>query len=109
MSEIAANVLVAFGVLFALTGNIGILRFPDVYTRLQASSKCTTTSVICVLSGLILMSPCAETTVRLLLIGVFALVTGPVASHAIARSAYKSGVKPWTRPAMAIDVEEKAG
>lgn len=98
MVEIIAYGFWGLGIFFAVACNVGILRFPDIYTRLQAASLGTVTSTVCFLIGLILMSPGVETTLRLLLIGVFSLLTGPVASHAIARSAYRSGVKPWRRP-----------
>jgi len=84
-------------IFFAFFGNIGMLRFPDIYTRLQASSKCATTSLLSLFIGLIILKGFSSISVRILVIGIFFLLTGPVASHAIARSAYEGGILPWRK------------
>lgn len=77
------------GLFFAFFGSIGYLRFPDVYSRLQASSKCVTTAVVSVFIGLALIEGLSYITARLLVIGIFLFVTSPVSSHIIAKSAYE--------------------
>jgi len=84
-------------IFFAFFGNIGILRFPDVYTRLQASSKCAITSLLSLFIALIILKGFSFISVRILVIGIFFLLTGPVASHAIGRSAYEGGILPWRK------------
>ena len=100
-------IFLAIGVFFNLLASIGLLRFPDVYTRLHAGTKCTTFGSIFILGSVILIglkmwwfgegvnpsdgSILAIHTVFALLA---ILLTNPTGAHAIARAAYKSGVKP---------------
>lgn len=93
-------------IFFAFFGNIGILRFPDVYTRLQASSKCATTSLLSLFIGLMIFKGFSSMSVRILIIGVFFLLTSPVASHAIGRSAYEGGILPWRRVRQKEDISK---
>ncbi len=93
-------------IFFTLFGNIGILRFPDVYTRLQASSKCATTSLLSLFIGLMILKGFSSVTVRILVIAIFFLLTSPVASHAIGRSAYEGGILPWRRVRKKEDISE---
>jgi len=96
MSLIAYSFLF-LGVFFAIFGNIGVLRFPDVYTRLQASSKCTTTSILSLFIGLMILEGFSPVTLKILVIALFLLITSPVASHVIGRSAYEGGILPYRR------------
>ena len=94
---IAACFFFFLGVLFNIMGNIGVLLFPDVYTRLQASSTCTTTSVFSFLIGAILLAGWGPMTGRLLVITLFFFITNPVSAHIIARFAWLNGMVPWRR------------
>ncbi|MBE0478317.1 monovalent cation/H(+) antiporter subunit G [Candidatus Aerophobetes bacterium] len=85
------------GIFFGIFGNIGLLRFPDIYTRLQASSKCSTTSLFSIFIACMLLEGFTPMTGRILLIALFFLVTGPVTSHIIGRHAWERGVIPWKR------------
>ena len=87
----------ALGIFFAIMGNIGVLKFPDVYTRLNASSKCNTTSVISVFIACLIMQGFSAMSGRILVIALFFLLTGPVTSHIIGRRAWKRGILPWRR------------
>jgi multicomponent Na+:H+ antiporter subunit G len=78
------------GVFFSLVGVVGIVRLPDVYTRIHASGKVATLGMFGLLVGTAVLVP--ETTLKLLALGLFMLFTSPVASHAIATAAYRSGV-----------------
>ncbi len=93
-------------IFFAFFGNIGMLRFPDVYTRLQASSKCATTSLLSLFIGLMIFKGFSSISVRILVIGIFFLLTSPVASHVIGRSAYEGGILPWRRLRKKEDISE---
>lgn len=93
-----AYALLALGLFFAVVGNLGVLRFPDVFTRLHASSKCSTTSVLSILAGCMIIAGFDPMTGRILVIALFFLVTGPVAGHIIGRSAWVRGQVPWRRP-----------
>ena len=78
-------------------GTIGIIRFPDIYTRLQASSKCDGAGTIALLIGLIISEGINVFSIRIVLILFFLLLTNPISTHAIARSAVIRGIKPWRR------------
>ena len=75
------------GGIFLLVGAIGVLRFPDFYTRLHAVSVCDTMGAGLVLVGLMLQGGLSLVTVKLLLIFYFMLFTGPTAVHALAEAA----------------------
>ncbi|OGC25337.1 hypothetical protein A2291_02910 [candidate division WOR-1 bacterium RIFOXYB2_FULL_42_35] len=92
---IVADVFFALGMLFISFGVIGIMRFPDVYTRLHPAGKAGTGGVLSIFIGLMIYSGLSHFSWRIFLIAVFILITSPVASHAIARGALESGIKPW--------------
>lgn len=95
--SIVALVFFALGVIFALMGNLGVLVFPGVYTRLQASSTCSTTSVFSVLVGCMIVSGIGPLTGKILVITLFFFITNPITSHIIGRHAFESGMIPWRR------------
>ena len=78
-----------------LSGAIGIFRFKEFYTRLHAASVTDTLCVFFIVSGLVLQSGFSLVTVKLILVVVLLWLTGPVASHALIRSAYQTGLKPY--------------
>ena len=82
------------GAIFLLVGAIGILRFPDFYTRLHAVSVCDTMGAGLVLAGLMLQGGFSLVTVKLLLIFYFMIFTGPTAVHALAQAALQGKLKP---------------
>lgn len=96
-------IFLGIGLIFNCLGSIGLLRFPDVYTRLHAATKCTTfgsifTSLAVIVYGFALW--CKGNTAYGILslhtiVALAALViTNPAGAHAIARAAHRSGVKP---------------
>lgn len=95
MSDIIGYILAAVGILFDIFGCIGLVRFPDVYNRLQASTKCVTLGTILLLVGVALISGWGPTSAKAIICAVFILITSPTAAHAIAKGAYASGVKLW--------------
>ena len=84
--------LMFIGALFLLLGSLGILRMPDIYSRLQAGTKASTLGSIGMLLGIGLIQP--NWFVKILVIIVFVLLSNPISSHSIARGSYKSGIKP---------------
>lgn len=82
------------GAFFLLVSGIGILRMPDVFTRLHAAGITDTMGADLILTGLIIQAGFSLITVKLLLILVFLLLTSPVATHAVARAALQGGIKP---------------
>jgi multicomponent Na+:H+ antiporter subunit G len=92
---IAGYVFVGLGVIFIIMANIGVLVFPDVYTRLQASSTCSTSAVLSILVGCMLFSGWGPITGKLIVITIFFFVTNPISAHIIARFAWDIGMVPW--------------
>ena len=82
------------GAAFLLIGAIGVLRFPDFYTRLHAVSVCDTLGAGLVLVGLMLQGGLSLVTLKLLLMFCFMMFTGPTAVHALAEAALQGKLKP---------------
>jgi multicomponent Na+:H+ antiporter subunit G len=82
------------GAFFLLVGAIGVLRFPDFYTRLHAVSVCDTMGAGLVLVGLMLQGGLSLVTVKLLLIFYLMIFTGPTAVHALAEAALQGKLQP---------------
>ena len=95
MSEIIGYILITIGIFFDISGCIGLVRLPDVYNRLQASTKCVTLGTILLLFGVALVSDVAALNAKAIICAVFILITAPTAAHAIAKGSYASGVKLW--------------
>ena len=76
-----------FGLFFCAVGVLGVIRMPDSLTRLHASGKVATLGLFGILLGAALLMP--STWLRLLALGLFVLLTSPVATHAIAASVYR--------------------
>ncbi len=95
MNETIGSTLIVIGLAFDFFGCFGLIRFPDVYTRLQASAKCITLGTCGIILGLVCYKGFGATSVKALLCLVFIVLTAPVSAHALARAAYRSGVKPW--------------
>jgi len=91
MNQIIGCVVCGVGVAFLFLGALGVVRFPDVYNRLQAGTKCTTLGAFLSLIGVGLLKP--PWLPKCLLIATFILFTNPISAHALARASYKSGVK----------------
>ncbi len=95
MTDLIGYILIIVGILFDIFGCIGLVRFPDVYNRLQASTKCVTLGTIMLLVGVALISGLGPTASRAVVCAVFILITSPTAAHAIAKGSYASKVKLW--------------
>lgn len=86
------------GTFFIVVTAIGLIRFPDAYTRAHAASKSATLGVMFILIGVFIHFWSVEGTYnpRILLGIIFLFITGPVGGHLMARASYFSGVKPWS-------------
>jgi multicomponent Na+:H+ antiporter subunit G len=107
MSEIIGYILIIIGVLFDIFGCIGLVRFPDVYNRLQASTKCVTLGTILLLLGVAVAGGSGSMAAKAIICAVFILLTSPTAAHAIAKGAYSSGVKLWDKSVVDKYAEQK--
>ena len=94
-------ILIGSGVAFCTLAAVGVLRMPDVYTRMKASSKAGTLGCALILAGVAVAFDAPAVTARVVLVILFVLLTGPVAAHVVSRSAYRSGTAP--APETAID------
>ncbi|NYF16586.1 multicomponent Na+:H+ antiporter subunit G [Microbacterium sp. AK009] len=88
---------VAAGILLFAVAALGLLRLPDVYTRLSAVTKAATLGVCLVLLGALLIEPSWRTAIPLLLAVALQLITSPVGGFALGRAAYRAGVSLNTR------------
>jgi len=96
-------ILVVSGLLFFFATTVGLLRFPDFYSRMHAAGKGDTLSSLLMLMGLALYEfhEIDLTTFlvgfKILLITVFIFMASPTATHAITDAGYESGVRPWQK------------
>ena len=93
--DFASGLLVAAGSLFVVSGGVGLLRFPDFYTRVHAVGVTDSAGVCLILLGLLLQTTSWATGIRLLLVLLFIVLTGPTATHALAQAARRDGVPVW--------------
>ena len=84
------------GSTFALIGVIGILRFPDVYSRMHAASLVETLGAGLILLGLVFQAGISLISMKLALIFIFLIFTNPTSTHALARALRFAGISPYT-------------
>lgn len=103
--DVLSWVAIVAGLFFMLVGTFGLMRMPDVYTRLHAAGMTDTMGAGFLLLGMVLQTVVymmhGETSywlvlVRLVLVYAFLLFTSPIATHALARAGLAGGVEPWT-------------
>ena len=95
MSDMLTAIMWAIGSGFALLAAVGVLRMPDVFTRMQASTKASTLGLGCLLIGAAMQLGDLASLIRVASIGAFVLLTTPVAAHVIARASYLADVPLW--------------
>jgi multicomponent Na+:H+ antiporter subunit G len=84
-------------VFFSLSGAVGMLRMPDLYTRIQCATKTVTMGLLPTLVGLVVaVGPVTQYAGRALFVGVLVMLINPAASTAIARAAYKMRLPMWS-------------
>jgi multicomponent Na+:H+ antiporter subunit G len=98
--------LVIAGVFFNLVTAIGVVRLPDVYTRMHASTKAGTLGVGCIILGVAFHFQSLATAAQAFLVIAFMFLTAPIAGHLIGRAAYFFGSPKWDRTKY-DDLEDK--
>ncbi|TQM14588.1 monovalent cation/H(+) antiporter subunit G [Pseudonocardia kunmingensis] len=98
--DVLSAVLLLTGALTCLLGAVGLVRLPDLPARLQAATKPQTLGLLLILAGTALRVP-LESAVTLVLVGLFQVITAPVISQLLGRSAYRSGTV--RRDGMVVD------
>ena len=95
MTDVATGILWMVGSSFAFLAALGVLRMPDVFTRMQASTKASTLGLGCLLLGTALQLGDLAALIGVTCIGAFVLLTTPVSGHVIARASYFADVPLW--------------
>jgi len=91
--EVLSWILLVSGGLFCVIGGVGILRFPDFYTRTHAASITDTLGAGLILGGLMVQGGLTLITAKLGMLVLFTLFASPTAAHALVKAAYAHGVK----------------
>lgn len=103
MFDIIVMTLLVLGLIVFLGGSLGIVRFPDFYSRLHPAGKMDTLASLFMLGGLALYelydfdTTSVLTALKILLILVFVFIASPTATHAIVDAGFRAGQKPWTQ------------
>ena len=95
--DMLSFVLLVSGGAFVLIGGIGLLRMPDLYTRMHAASLTDSMGTLLVLAGVMLQSGLSLATIKLAAIAIFLLLTSPTATYALSNAALMSGLRPEAR------------
>ena len=96
VKPVIGGLLCLIGAGLALIGTIGVLRFPDFFTRLHAASITDTAAVTLLLGGMAFLAPSWLIVFKLAAIWLFIFLTGPTGSHALANAAHTAGLQPLT-------------
>jgi multicomponent Na+:H+ antiporter subunit G len=89
-----SGVVIAAGLLLVAGGSLGLLRFPDLYTRVHAANVADVVGAATVVAGLAIVAPSWDIVVRLALLAVLLIALGPLLSHLIAQAAHAAGLAP---------------
>ena len=96
--RIVIDVLMVIGLVFCLAGVKGLIKMPDTFSRMQASTCISTLGAIGVLLGALLYANfvmgSAGTAVKIVVIALMIILTNPIGAHSIAKGAYKAGIRP---------------
>ena len=94
LADLASWISLLAGGALVFIGGVGLLRFPDFFTRLHAASLTDTLGAALIVFGLALQSGPGLTSIKLALVLALLLMTGPVATHALAKAALHGSVRP---------------
>lgn len=103
MSEVIAFALILIGSALTAAAGIGVLRLPDVFTRMHAATKVGTLGSGLILAGAAVHFGDAGIVLRCILIVVFLLLTAPIGAHMIGRAALRLGIPVWNAKSDAKD------
>lgn len=96
-SDYVTVALIALGAFFATLAGVGIIRMPDLYTRMQSATKAGTLGVACLAAAAATHFRTNSVIIEASLVILFLFATAPIASHLIARAAYVAGTPLWDR------------
>lgn len=101
--DIFITILLISGLIFFTGGSVGIIRFPDFYTRLHPAGKLDTGGLVIILSAFALYTiqdvtlTALITSIKIILIVVFVFITSPTAIHSIVDAGVRAGLAPWEK------------
>jgi len=95
MIDALSGLCIIAGCIVVLSGSIGINRFPEFFTRVHAASLTDTLGIALVVFALMLQAGWTQVALKLALLLVCILWTGPVAGHALTKAALHGGLRPW--------------
>ena len=101
MMHIIVTILLVGGLLFFTGGAVGIIRFPDYYTRLHPAGKLDTMGLLMSMSAMAVYTlsdlsiSSVLTSIKIILIVIFVFITSPTATHAIVDAGVRAGLAPW--------------
>lgn len=99
VTNAAAVIFCVVGAFFFFVGTVGILRLPDFFCRTHAATKCDTVGAGSILIGLMFLQGPHPDSFKLIALAALVLLTSPTSGHALARAAYRTGLKPWVKGA----------
>lgn len=94
---IVTALFLMIGCFFILVSSIGVVRFPDFYSRMHPAGKADTLGQTLILTGLVIYQGLSFESIKLLFIIIFIFIANPTATHALAKAAYLAGVRPWRK------------
>ena len=109
MIETLGWIFIIGGVVFNLLGCLGLVRFPDLYNRMQAATKSVTLGTCGILFGIFIHTGFSAIGIKALVTIAFVLVNLPVASHALSRGSLQFGVKLWRGTIRDMFTEDRGG
>jgi multicomponent Na+:H+ antiporter subunit G len=86
---------IGLGVIFNLLGCLGLVRFPDLYNRMQAATKGVTLGTCGLMLGIFFLKGFSPMGIKALVCAFFILITMPVAAHSLARGSLRFGIRMW--------------
>lgn len=91
---VLSGVVVAAGLMLVAGGALGLLRFPDLYTRLHAANVADVAGAVIVIAGLAIVSPDWSIALRLLMLAALMIALGPTLTQLVANGAHSAGLAP---------------
>jgi multicomponent Na+:H+ antiporter subunit G len=95
--DVIATIFISAGAFFMITGTVGLVKFPDFYTRMHATGKCDTLGQVLVILGCVIYEGFTFISIKLLLVAAFYLLAGPASTHALMKAAYVTGLPVWKK------------
>jgi multicomponent Na+:H+ antiporter subunit G len=103
ITHLLGSLCLLIGCFLCISGGVGLLRFPDFYTRMHAVGVTDTLTAAMILLGLMFQSPDSLVAIKLGIVLLMTLFISPTASHALAKAAHRNGLKPLTEKSLAAE------